>query len=1213
MTASGPVSAPSTVVLINGDKVAVTGTGASMAMTLEGADGGPVPAYTTTLDGDTYVYPHSVMPYVSSGILDKSLFNVTQLLAEGYGSAHTRHIPLIVRYSDASRARAEAIPAGAADVRPLTSIQGAALAEENPAEFWDSLTDGVDTAALTRRSTPGSVAKATAPVLVGGITHIWLDRKVKADLADTVAQIGAPAIWTGGNTGEGVDVAVLDTGVDTEHPDLVGQVTATSSFVSGETVVDRHGHGTHVASTIAGTGAASAGREKGVAPGARLHVGKVLSNDGQGHMSSIVAGMEWAAREQHAKIVNMSLGTVGASDGSDPMSLAVQNLSAETGALFTVSAGNSGPDGIMGAPAVADAALTVGAVDSADTLADFSTRGPSLADAGIKPEITAPGVDVLAARTQYATGEGYYTAKSGTSMAAPHVSGAAALLAATHPDWTGQQLKDALVSTAKPTPPYTPYQAGNGRVDIAAAGSSTLFATGTVSGGLQTWPPVPGATVDREVTYTNTAATPVTVDLAVRPGSAPGLFTLSASKLTVPAHGTGKITVTAHMDAASPGKSFDGRVEAAVGGTVLAATAVGISTQTQKYKLTIKAKDRAGQPVAGDATLLWQQGQAPGIQGAATVNGDVTMLLDSGQWAFAVAVPVRGVHGPNSQGLALLTAPEFTLDHDTTLTLDASKARQVKAVTPRESVTTDMWVSYRRTFESSGTLGWSFSVWPLYDSFWALPTAKKVTDGTFTVRARWRNEQPALKLASGTEPVDDILVRRGTAPLPKGNSRLDAVYLERGTAADYAGRRVRGKAAIVLADDTVPLNEQEAAAAAAGAKVLIVVNGGAGLMDPRHETTPPLTVVSVGKDEGERLIGLATRGGATLRVFSNPTTDYLYDLAHAWDGGVPADAAYRPRPRDLARIDVAFNNYRASDAMEARWDIWVDDPVAGGGHPLPRPAQGTRTDWVSTESGMQWEQAASVTGEVRNVAARHRYEPGTVNREQWFAPISRPRLRYGGSDGTFRQDDMLFVSIPGWGDSGTHHAGWAMNPESDAATSIYQGDTLLADSHGVSGTYTYGLRPERLPYRIVAQRSRGSWAHPYSTATRTVWDFTSAAGEPNQGVALPLIQLDYAVDTDSGGRARRKADFTLTPSHLMPVFPGQSLPSSDIIRTVGLEMSYDDGVTWRRAPLKHTSSGGWRTTLDAPKTAAYATIRATARDSQGNAVTQSITRAFGLK
>jgi subtilisin family serine protease len=284
--------------------------------------------------------------------------------------------------------------AGSTVVHRLDSVQGAAVAEDRkqaPA-FWSALTGGSTSAAA-------------------------LDGKVEADLADSTAQIGVPQVWSQGDTGKGVKVAVLDTGVDTAHPDLAGQVDASASFVpTDQTVTDFVGHGTHVASTIAGTGSASDGKERGVAPGARLEIGKVLDPRGQGQQSWIIAGMEWAALDQQARIISMSRG--GNGDPHDPLSTAVDQLSAETGALFVVAAGNGGSTQTINSPGAADSALTVGAVDSADKLAGFSSQGPRNVDAGPKPEITAPGVNIIAARSQdSSSGSGYYTTMSGTSPA----------------------------------------------------------------------------------------------------------------------------------------------------------------------------------------------------------------------------------------------------------------------------------------------------------------------------------------------------------------------------------------------------------------------------------------------------------------------------------------------------------------------------------------------------------------------------------------------------------------------------------------------------------------------------------------------------------------------------------------------------------------------------------------------------------------------------
>ena len=1169
-------SAEQPITLVTGDLVKVTvGADGKKNYTVTGPDG-LLADHEVHVDGaDTYIYPRSALSFVAADQLDKNLFNITELLADGFEGS----LPLLVTYTDAAtKARRQAVPAGARKVLSLTSIQGAALKAEKPAEFWRS---------LTGNATARTQAK---PVLAGGIAKVWLDGKVKADLSESTAQIGAPEVWAGGNIGKDVDVAVLDTGIDQQHPDLDDRVVAATSFVPGEEVADGHGHGTHVASTIAGTGDASDGKERGVAPGARLHIGKVLNNAGSGDESGIIAGMEWAARDQHAKIISMSLGG-DPTDGKDPMSQAVDQLSAETGALFTIAGGNSGPMKYsIGAPGAADSALTVGAVDHTDALADFSSQGPRAGDGGLKPEITAPGVDILAARSQYAPGSGSYQLMSGTSMATPHVAGAAALLAAVHPDWTGAELKSALVSTAHATPQYSPYEAGSGRLDAAKAVKATVFATTSVYSGFHGWPVTPGTTVDKVITYTNKGDAPVTLALTEQAANAPeGLFTLSASSVTVPAHGTSTVTVTADVELAPVDQMLSGKVVGIGANGEQVNTLIGIGREGERHSLTLNAKDRSGKPLAGDAILVGKKIFAP----LYIPEDGGSIQLPVGDYTIWMTTDVEGKNGPSSLGLAVLTLLDIPLDRDRTATFDARKAKELKASTPQATVQAAMRVNTHRGF---GPLDWSSSSrWPnsSYDSIWVLPTVKP-REGEFISGARWRLEQPALTVGS----YDDLLVRRGATPLPKGKQKLDVVVAGEGDAAAYKSVKARGKAVVVRRSDVVSREDQAAAAVAAGAKLLVVVNDGVGRLEPWTDSiyapkAAPITIATVTADEGTALIDGKVR---SITIDSNPTLEYQYDVSKFWNA-VPTTPLYKAEKSSLARIDVSYRNFRPGTVIERRDDTWNGD-FTSSLNPNGAAAIGDRTDWVT--AGVPWQAYAEMMRETQQMEPVFRsYMAGSRSELSWFGPIQRPRLVADTSPRRLR--DQLNLVSPGWSDSGGDHVGTAFsNWDVVQKLSLYQGESLVSQADRDQLLVT-GLKPERLPYKLVAENSRGAWASPYSTSTKTSWSFTSAATDE---VTQPsLLQLDYQVETDKAGKADRRTELTIAPKWSI---------GGGYIRMPSLDISYDDGQTWRRASLKK-SHDGWTVRLDAPRSASAVSLRATASDGGANSITQEITKAFGLK
>lgn len=594
---------PVSITLITGDRVDFDSTGRFRRFVRRPS--APTMGYTVRVaGGQTTVVPLDALSAIAGGAVDEQLFNVTRLAEFGFDDDRRSSIPTIMTGS-AVAARA-AVPPSFTPGAVLGSIGATAgtVDKASASVFWDSVLSSVTAA-------PGARAV--------GAPKLWLDGMARMSLDQSVPMIGAPTAWERGLTGRGVTVAVLDSGLDMTHPDFTGRVGAFANFVADlETDDDLVGHGTHVASIVAGSGAASDGKYRGVAPDANLVIGKVCNLDFC-PFSAIIAGMEWAAVEQQAGVINMSLG--GWNDaGLDPLEQAVEELSASTGALFVVAAGNDycGLRSTVGSPATAPSALAVGAVGRDGLVADFSSCGPSADNAAAKPEITAPGVDIVAARAADGifppnADNPSYTTLSGTSMATPHVAGAAALLAQQHPDWTGAQLKAALVGTARPTDPEAVLaRQGAGLVDLVAATDRTWFAdSGNVTFGVQLWPHQDDEVLRATVTYRNDSATARQIDLGldVRDEAgereATGMFSLSSPQLSLPAFGSATVEVVADSRVPADDGVYTARL-LAVSGTETATTLISIEREVESYDLQLSAIDHDDRPATERVLILTQ-------------------------------------------------------------------------------------------------------------------------------------------------------------------------------------------------------------------------------------------------------------------------------------------------------------------------------------------------------------------------------------------------------------------------------------------------------------------------------------------------------------------------------------------------------------------------------------------------------------------------------
>ncbi|MFD2794992.1 S8 family serine peptidase [Promicromonospora vindobonensis] len=1203
--------------LLTGDTVRLATVDGRRSAVVEPARGRErVTVHQLEIDGELHVLPSDVVPYVADDLLDMELFSVDALIDQGYDDTSVDTLPVIATYAADARVQDAGALAAADPTERLESIDAQALDvdKEEAEQFWQAITGGETGAAAAGRHR-----------LNGGVEKLWLDGQVQADLHESTAQIGAPVAWEAGIDGTGATVAVLDTGVDATHPDLVGKVVDQQNFTAEASAYDGHGHGTHVAATVAGTGAGSDGLRAGVAPGADLIVGKVLDDSGSGSDSEVIAGMEWAARSG-ADVVNMSLGG-SPTDGADPMSLAVDALSADHDTLFVIAAGNSGPGAMtVGSPGAADSALTVGAVDRDESLAEFSSRGPRLGDLAVKPDVTAPGVGIVAARSG-GTSMGnvvndLYTSASGTSMATPHVAGAAALLASQHSGWSWSRLKDGLISTAAPGE-LSVYEQGSGRVDVARAVTQEISATGTL--GLGTFEDGETGTVTREVSWSNDGDTEVELELDLSltnaQGEAPGAaVSLGADAVVVPAGGTVTAPVTVDVEALPYGQ-FSGSL-VATNGSDLTRTTVAVVKDPPVHTVTIRAIGRDGADAMATPVALF--GENPRFDVVTYDTAVETRQVEMAEGTYFLHAMIDGV---GEEDVSVVVDPDLEVTGDMELVLDAREANRVRIETPLPAEPRGHlgFTTYRQVGDR--TFSNSTMKFDLTSDVYVTPT-DAAKDGYFEFTSRWQLAAPMLKAEEpGSRGLTLWPNYERSSPEVDLRRAVPVVDVGRGRPADYRGRDVRGAAVVAHLQDKEQTDAAVEAALEAGAAVLLIVPDATALwwinfsgQGPRL----PLPVAVLSEDEAEQVAERLSddgRGGTRpghghgstdlkLRFSGDQQVPYRYDVVQVSPNRVPERVVHTVSARNTATITANYHSLGGEEwAKEQRfaWRPWQDTTIVETQHEL-REAQ-SRTEYVSSgASDTLWRQQVLhfnswdtfnpiIGGSLHELRT---YRPGERLTYDWYGGVQRPVVV---GDGAVRTGDELTLDVAEFAEGTGETYQRAALPE-EAVGRVLEDGVVIREGSGVSGTYA--TTKKSADYRVELSTTRDEPDWTFGTASETVWTFESDRPRTGRTERLPMMRIDYDVPVGLDNHVSTRGsshEVRLTIDH----------PGSHRVAALEAWASFDDGETWDRLRVDRNHRGD---TFDAQVRhrgqEGAVSLKVRAVDSDGNTVTQSVTRAYGI-
>ncbi|MCU4799932.1 S8 family serine peptidase [Halobacteria archaeon HArc-gm2] len=628
------------VTLITGDTVVVTERSNETTYRVLGSNN------TTTYDSSegTYVIPHGV----NLTRFDRALFNVDLLRQQGYTDAESDAIPLIVRWSNRTN---------------FAENNESVTRSRRTARHHLSLPSINGTAIRVNKTRAGSVYRklAASP----DVQTVYYDAKVRSSATPAIEAVGADRAREQFDvTGEGVRVAVLDSGVDETHPAINGSEVGEVDLTDEGTTRDLAGHGTNAASIITGNDTTGNETFVGVAPDSSILDVRVLDEHGYGSVSNVILGIEYATSND-ADVISMSLGMPPNTTRSEDVTREQVKKAVNRNITVVASGGEFSGYEKVTSPGTLNEVLTVGIATAAGSVPDGTPKGPTPLGQYVKPDVVAPGDDVRSARA----GSDGYESRDGTSFAAPAASGTAALATEVHPNWTPDRIRNAITTSADPIDDEDVYSQGAGQLNATAALDVEIVADpATVDFGRIS----PNESATRTVTVHNLGEETKTIELSATAteidSGERGHVAVNRSTLTIAPNGSARFELAANTDEVDDG-TYSGRIDL---GDATAVFGYVIDPERSE-ETTVTVTKRGLGNVSGDSVSLLHE-ESMTLYGPKPIDGGyVTFKTDlSGNYtAFSTGThdgqPVITVAHGTAEGTVVLDERD-TVERD----LDAS-------------------------------------------------------------------------------------------------------------------------------------------------------------------------------------------------------------------------------------------------------------------------------------------------------------------------------------------------------------------------------------------------------------------------------------------------------------------------------------------------------------------------------------------------------------